>query len=437
MLRLPLLICLSMLASGVFAQQVSLEELTAKALTHNLDVRSSQLEQQITESRIKEVKASALPQVNFAGDYKYYIKIPAQVIPLSAFGGPEGSYSAAAFGLPWNLGTTVQANQAIYNPSIMIGLKAAKVGREVSELQIRRTREDIAYNVAVSYYNAQTLAQQVKFLEGNIEALDRSIRITDLQFQNQLGKGIDVDRLRLSKVSMQTQIESLKADYVKLVNLLKFLAGIPQSEELTINNTIQEATVVVPTSQESGLNRTELLLLDRQQFANTLEQKNIKAGFLPTVSAYGVANHSVFAIGGDQSYLKGIPAYWLGLQINWNIFDGYTRRHKLSQKQLEGQQLSLNLQKTKESISMDITNARTQMSVQNQNLKTSEEQVRLAQKVYEQTQLQFKEGTIDISNLIQTENALREAQNNYLTSLVKLRTAELDWKKATGNLITQ
>ncbi|MDR6196015.1 TolC family protein [Siphonobacter sp. SORGH_AS_0500] len=437
MLRLPLLLCLSLLTSGVFAQQLSLEELTEKALTHNLDVRSSQLEQQITESRIKEVKSSALPQVNFAGDYKYYIKIPAQVIPLSAFGGPEGAYSAAAFGLPWNLGSTVQANQVIYNPGIMIGLKAAKVGREVSELQIRRTKEDIAYNVAVSYYNAQTLAQQVKFLEGNIEALDRSIRITDLQFQNQLGKGIDVDRLRLNKVSMQTQIESLKADYIKLVSLLKFLAGISQQDELTINNTIQEATVVVPNSQESGLNRTELLLLDRQQFANTLEQKNIKAGFLPTVSAYGVANHNVFAIGGDQSYLKGIPAYWLGLQINWNIFDGYARRHKLSQKQLEGQQLSLNLQKTKESISMDITNARTQMSVQNQNLKTSEEQVKLAQKVYEQTQLQFKEGTIDISNLIQTENALREAQNNFLTSLVKLRTAELDWKKATGNLITQ
>ncbi|OZI09049.1 transporter [Siphonobacter sp. BAB-5385] len=437
MLRLPLIVCLFLLSSGVWAQKLTLADLTDRALTHNLDVRSIQLEREITDARIKEVRSSALPQVNFAGDYKYYLKIPAQVIPLSAFGGPEGSYSAAAFGLPWNLGSTVQANQILYNPSLMIGLKAAKVGREVADLQIRRTREDIAYNVGATYFNAQTVAQQVQFLEGNIKALDRSIQITDLQFQQQMAKGIDVDRLRLNKVSMQTQIESLKADHARMLNMLKFLAGIPQTETIEIEQRIEETAIVVPTAEESGLNRTELLLLDRQQVANTLEQRNIKAGFLPTVSAYGVANHSVFAIGGNESYIKGIPAYWLGLQVNWSIFDGFTRRNKLAQKQLEGQQLSLDLQKTKESISMDISNARTQMTVQQQNLKTSDEQVRLAQKVYEQTQLQFKEGTIDISNLIQTENSLREAQNNYLSSLVKLRTAELDWRKATGNLITK
>lgn len=433
MYRVPLFLLLSTVSA--FAQEISLKELTDKALVHNLEVRSSELGRDINEARIREVKSSALPQVNLAGDYKYYIKIPAQVIPLSAFGGPEGQYSKAAFGLPWNLGTTVQVNQILYNPSVSIGLKAAKVGREVADLQVRRTKEDISYNVGVAYYNAQTVAQQIAFLEGNVAALDRTIRITDLQYQQQLAKGIDVDRLRLNKVSMQTQIASLKADYDKLLNMLKFLAGIPQSETIRIRNTVEENSVQLPPAQEDGLNRTDLALLDRQLYGNTLEQKNIKAGFLPTVSAYGVGNVGVYGIGGSNSYFTGIPAYWAGIQLNWSIFDGNTRKNKLSQKQLEGRQMTLQQQQVKESISMDISNARNQISVQQQNLKTSGEQVTLAQKVYEQTQLQFKEGTIDISNLIQTENALREAQNDYVTSLVKLRTAELDWKKATGNLV--
>ena len=64
-------------------------------------------------------------------------------------------------------------------------------------------------------------------------------------------------------------------------------------------------------------------------------------------------------------------------------------------------------------------------------------QVALAEKVYTQTQLQFKEGTVDITDVVQAENSLRDAQNNYLTTLVNLRTAELDWKKATGSLVNR
>ncbi|MFT4031399.1 MAG: hypothetical protein QM669_03210, partial [Siphonobacter sp.] len=63
MLRFSLFLLLSVLTNGVFAQQYTLPELTEKALTYNLDVRSAQLDQNINESKIKEVKASALPQV--------------------------------------------------------------------------------------------------------------------------------------------------------------------------------------------------------------------------------------------------------------------------------------------------------------------------------------------------------------------------------------
>lgn len=384
------------------SQEFTLDELLSKALTHNLGIQAQQLETSITEARISEVKANALPQVSLSGDYKYYIKIPAQVLPLSAFGGPEGQYTSAAFGLPWNLGTTVQASQVLYNHSLHIGLKAAKLGRDITALQIRRTKEDVSYNVSAAYYNAQTVAQQIQFLRGNMEALDRSIRITDLRFQNKLAQGIDVDRLRLNRTSLETQVESLQADYNQLLNLLKFLAGIPQQEAIRIQTTIEPAASALELAGEPSINRTELLLIDRQKEANLLEQKNIKAEFVPSLAAYGVANHTTFAIGGDQSYTKGIPAYWAGIQLNWNIFDGFARRTKLNQKQIAAQQLTIQEQQTRESIAMDIANSRNKIAVQQRNLKTSQEQIELAQKVYTQSQLQFKEGTTDITNLIQT-----------------------------------
>ena len=180
-----------------------------------------------------------------------------------------------------------------------------------------------------------------------------------------------------------------------------------------------------------------MLLLDRQKLINELNQRNTKAGFLPTLSAYGTANSTVYAIGGDNAYIKNVPGYWLGLQLNWNIYDGAARKAKIAGQRLEYQSYSIRQAQTNESISMDVVNGRNKIQVEQRNLEASRGQVGLAEKVYTQTQLKFKEGTASLTEVIQAENALREAQNNYLTTLVSLRSAELDWKKATGNLISK
>ncbi|GAB3801339.1 TolC family protein [Spirosoma humi] len=424
-------VLLSLAAQG---QSLTLEQLIDKALANNLSVQAARFDEARTEARIAEVRAGALPSVGLTGDYKRYLKIPGQVVPASAFGGPEGTYQVLAFGLPYNLSTSVQASQAIYNPSLTIGLKAAKTSREVSTLQTRQTKEDVAYNVAATYYNLQTTAQQMAFLRRNIVSSDRLIQITDLQRQNQLAKGVDVDRLRLSKIASETQIESLQANYNQLLNMLKYLTGMSQSEPLTVQTTIDE-TIPTVTLDAPAINRTDLLLLDRQKALNSLDQQNIKAGFIPTVSAYGVANSTVYATGGEYAYIKNVPGYWLGLQLNWSVFDGFARKARLTQNRLDNQKLDTQLRQTQESITMDITNAKNKLLVEQRNLTTNGAQVNLAEKIYSQTQLQFKEGTVSVSEVIQTEDELHNAQNNYLSTLVKFRTAELDWKKATGNLI--
>ncbi|GAB3016459.1 TolC family protein [Spirosoma pulveris] len=422
--------------SAVNAQDVTLDQLVNKALTGNYSVQAARLDEIRTDAQISEVRASARPQVNLTGDYKRYLKIPGQVVPASAFGGPEGSYSVLAFGLPYNLSTSVQASQALYNQSLMIATKVAKTSRDLSALQTQKTKEEVAYNVSATYYNLQTTAQQIAFLQKNLASTERLIQITDLLRQNKLAKGVDVDRLQLSKISSQTQIESLQATYNQLLNTLKLLTGIPQADSLTVRTAIDETVPVTPAN-EYTINRTDLQLLDRQKDLNGLEQRNIKAGFVPTVSAYGLANSTVYATGGDNSYIKNVPGYWLGLQLNWNVFDGMARKAKLTQKRIDDQKLDVQLRQTRESISMDIANSRNQFLVQQRNLATNRGQVALAEKVYTQTQLQFKEGTVDITDVVQAENSLREAQNNFLNTLVSLRTAELDWKKATGSLINQ
>ena len=52
-----------------------------------------------------------------------------------------------------------------------------------------------------------------------------------------------------------------------------------------------------------------------------------------------------------------------------------------------------------------------------------------------QTTLQLREGLADITDLLNAENSLREAQTNYLNTLINLRSAQLELDKATGHLL--
>jgi outer membrane protein TolC len=426
---------LSLLTLGkLSAQEYSLPQLLELAMKNDFSIQSAKLEEKKTSAQIDEVKSALLPSVNVTGDYKRYFKIPGQVVPASAFGGPEGQYSTLAFGLPYNLSTTAQVTQNLYNPSVRYALKAANLSRELTSLSTVKTKEDVAYNVTDAYYNLVTIVQQMAFLDSNLISLDRMYKVSDLLYQNKLGQRIDVDRILINKTTTETQLATLKDNYSQLVNLLKYYTGTPQTEPLRIAVNVSNVTLPVQSS-DSETKRTDVALLQKQRDLNELQDKNIKSGFIPTVSAYGTANMSFYAKSGENSTFQDVPGYWAGLQLNWSVFDGLARRAKRSQNQIDNEKLNVQLRQVRESIAMEEANARNKFAVEQGNINAKKDQVALASKVYNQTQLQFKEGTVSLTDVIQAENSNLDAQSNYLTSLVQLLKAELEWKKATGSLI--
>jgi outer membrane protein TolC len=427
------MLCL-MLFQRTQAQQYDLNQLLDLAMKNDFTVQAARLDEAKTNAKIDEVRSGLLPSLNVSGDYKRYFKIPGQVVPASAFGGREGEFSTLAFGLPYNLSTTAQVTQALYNPSIKYALKAANLNRELTSLSTTRTKEDVAYNVTDAYYNLVTVVQQMAFLDSNLISLDRLYKVSDLLYQNKLGQRVDVDRILINKTSTETQQATLKDNYNQLVNLLKYYTGIPQSDSLRISVSVRDVTLPVYADWDKA-RRTDVALLQKQKDLNELQDKNIRSGLIPTVNAYGVANMAFYAQGGENSTFQDVPGYWAGLQLNWNVFDGLARRAKRSQNQIDREKLDVQLRQVRETIQMEENNARNKFGVEQRNINAKKGQVALAEKVYKQIQLQFKEGTVSLTDVIQAENSLLDAQSNYLTSLVQILKAELEWKKATGQLV--
>lgn len=415
---------------------LSLQHCIDKALQENLSIKSARYDIDLTNDKIQEVKAGLFPQVNLNANYQYNTQIAKQLVPAATFGGKQGEFLTLQFGVPMTTTIGVSANQALFNAQIFIGLKAAKTASELSQLQLLKNQEDVVYNVSATYYNAQSLAQQIELLKQNLASVLKLIDTSNLLYQNQLARKIDVERLEVNRANLETQIENLENTYSQLISLLKFLTNTPQDTPLEIQKDIQ--TDLNTLLQETGSieQRTEFKLLEVQKVLNGFEQKQISSAYFPIISLVGQYAQQGFAKPRELDY-RSFPVSFVGIQLQMNLFDGFNKMYKIRQKKIELQKLENQVLTFKENTSREMTNARNTLKVNLKSLTFQQANMTLAQKVYEQTQMQFKEGIVGITDVLNAENALKEAQTNYLTALVKVRVAELDLKKVNGTLINK
>jgi outer membrane protein TolC len=433
---LTILISLIMFNLAQAQTPMSLQQCIDKALAENLNVKSARYDIDLTQDKINEVKSGLFPQVNVSANYQYNTQIATQLAPAVAFGGKAGEFRALQFGVPTTTTLGISANQALFNAQLFIGLRAAKTAKEFSQLQLLKSQEDVIYNVTATYYNAQSLAQQIEMLKKNLASLLKLIETSNLLYQNQLAKKIEVERLEVNRANLEVQIENLQNAYNELVNLLKFLISMPQDAPLGIQTNIQEDLNTLAQEVGNTEQRTEYKLLVIQKTLNGFEQKQISSGYFPILSLVGQYARQGFAKAGELPYTS-FPVSFVGVQLQMNLFDSFNKMYKMRQKKIELQKLETQVVMFRENTNREVANARNSLKTNLKSLTFQQTNMNLAQKIYEQTQLQFKEGIVGINDLLNSENALKEAQTNYLTTLVKVRIAELQLKKANGTLMNK
>jgi OMF family outer membrane factor len=117
------------------------------------------------------------------------------------------------------------------------------------------------------------------------------------------------------------------------------------------------------------------------------------------------------------------------------LYTGNVTKRKIKGKELEIEKARVKLDMLTAKTNVDRTNISHQLTIAKKNLTVINQQIRLAQTIYTKTQLQQKEGIATLTDVLLADNAVREAQQNYINALVVLRKAELEYRKLTGNLL--
>lgn len=417
--------------SGVSAQVLDLETCLRMADTANLSIVNSRLDVAANKSQISSYLAARLPKVIFTGDYKYNAIIPGQLIPAEMFGGAPGTYTTVAFGVPYNLSNTVQLQQVLFNPQINYGINTLKIQQQLIEIQEKVTARDSKTEVANVFFNLQAVNKQIAFVDSNLLNIEKLIHNMEAMEKQQMVIKTEVDKLRINRLNSVNQKQTLQANKDQLEMMLKILIGIPEEQKITLaSDDLVEKSILV---DGATINYPELELISAQVRMNEEERKGTNMSYLPSLSFVAAYNYTYNTKPSDN-VRAGIESAFLGLRLDWTLFDGLEKHHKqkvtkINHMKLENQEALL-----KQQLHMQTENAKKQIEIQVNSLGIAQEQLKLAENVYRQTELQYNEGTIDSNDLVNSSNSLQQAQTNVVLAYVKLRQAELEYLKNIGGI---
>jgi outer membrane protein len=413
------------------AQGLNLETCLRMADTANITVRNAQLDLDINDRNRSAYLSARLPQLVYSGDYKYNAIIPGQVVPGAFFGGAPGTFTTVQFGVPFTLSNTLQLNQVLFNPQIEYGLAALKINDEIVNVQQKLTSQDVKYQVATTFFNLQAVIKQLKFVQSNLSNMEKLIN----NMEALVGQGMviqtEADKLKISKMTLLNTSESLKATKDQLETLLKILIGmdLAGNVDITTDEMVEKSILV----DNSAINLPELELIAAQQKMNLEEHKGNNMAYLPNISFYAAYNYN-FNMKPADSYRVGIEGAFVGLRVDWKLFDGMEKYHKQKSNLLNAEKLANQKELATKQLELKAANAKRQIQVQKNALALSKEQLKLAQSVYDQSVAKLELGTISSNDLITADNGLQQAQTNVVASYIQLRIAEIDYLRSIGSI---
>jgi outer membrane protein TolC len=397
----------------------------------NTQIRSAQLNMAINESQRSAYLSSRLPSLNFAGDYKYNAIIPGQVVPAQFFGGPAGSFAEVKFGVPYVLSNTVQLNQILFNSQLNYGLAALRINSEIVKIQRDMTIQDVKYQVANTFFILQGLYQQLSFIAGNITYADQILKNMDLMVAQGMLVQTEADKIRINRLNLENTAANLQATKSQLEELLKILIGVDPKTAIALQDDqmVQQSLLV----DKNAANLFAVQLLEQQKLMAQEEAKGIKMGYLPNVNLYGIYQYN-YNMNPETDFRTGIDGAFVGLRVDWNLFDGFDKHHKAAVNALKQEQLEMQTALVQQQLQLQIDQNKRLIDVKVNSLELAKEQLKLAEAVHQHANLKFTEGLIGTNDLLQAQTGLEQAQTNVVAAYVALRQAELEYLKSNGNI---
>ncbi len=421
----------------------------------NIDLKEKDI--LIADEQIKEYKAIGMPKISGSVNYQYFFQLPAQptedfltptlynilfdenILERRELGPPD--VATIIFQRPHNLVGGVEASILAFDGSYLVGVRAAKLFKELVKKEVEATKQDIRGNITKAYMAVLIAEENYIMVQKNIENIEKLLRETKILFTEGFAESLDVDRLSLTYNNLETQLEKASNSILISKNLLKFQMGYPIEREIHLTEDIESIIKIMNTELIDMnepipyTNRHEYEALEMGSELNKLDMERNQKKALPSLRLFLSGQQGLYRSNLFRSSEAGlIPSAFGGFGLSVPIYDGGERNAQAQQAKINMDKNEIQIQEYKHAIDMQAMNAKIAMANARKELQNINIALEINERIYEKTQIKFREGVGSSVELSQAESNLFSPQSMYINALYDLISAKTELDIALGNL---
>ncbi len=264
-----------------------------------------------------------------------------------------------------------------------------------------------------------------KVIEAMDDYLHAQNRFVEKAISNGLATPLEREKINLARQKLVLKKIELQGNKKMLLEKLAMLTGQEVGNLSGLNPTLE----VLLAADEPAQIRPELLAIDEGIKALELKRKIELTEYIPKLAAFGQYEWRK----NDLSLFD--PRWFAGIRLQWNLFDGFNAKNEAKKVSIEKEILVHQRIEAEKNSSLTIIKTSIDKETAEAKIVTNTEALRLAEKITDLTDKQYKNGLTNITEWLDAMAGLEKAKQEVLISNYEQRIAMANLLQAKGQLL--
>jgi outer membrane protein TolC len=411
-----LLISICAIGLNAYSQDtlvISKTDLIQKLHDQNLQLKIANKQVEIAKGDYNQSKALFLPTVTAS-----YTGIVTNN-PLMAFGSKlnqerltAADFNPALLNDPddiQNYATEIQVLQPLLNLDYAFQRQAARIQSEAYQLNAERTGEYLELEVNKAYMELQLAYEAVSVMEKAKMTSTEGLRLIQNYFDEGLLQKTDVLSMSVRVYEVENQLRYAHTNIRNASENLAFLLGEDINESLyKPDERIPENIQIEVFDDMLSDARKDIIAMNKSEDGYKKLLKSGNMSLIPRINAFG--SYQLYdnePLGFDAS------GYLLGINLSWNIFDGYKSIGKIERSKAEFEKAHIENEEYRGKEQIQLNKTIRQLKDAENKVMLSKLALEQSREAYQIRSNRFEEGLEKTTDLLTSETQMfqKELEN--------------------------
>jgi outer membrane protein TolC len=423
---------------------LTLQQIKDSALHNNIAIRSAQLSIEAAQQQRKEAFTKYFPNVSGTGLWFNANKgmaqttiNPSEVIPSSLASMLASSLPAEALAALANpisvsmmkngtIGSLMAVQPVFAGGQIINGNKLAKVGEEVSRLQLQLSENEVEKTAEQYFWQLASLQEKMKTVDAVDTLLAGIYKDVDVAVRAGLAMRNDLLQVQLRQNDIESQRLKLQNGISILRLLLSQYCGLRDTSFVISYRSDTPLALLSRQDHDQALMGTaEYQLLGKQVEAANLQKKLAVGQNLPTVAVgAGYNYHNLL----DNNHSFGMVFATVSVPIS----DWWGGSHAIKRKKIEHQKSVEQLEDNAQLLKIRMQNAWNGVEESYQQLQLAQRSIEQAEENLRLNRDYYKAGTSKMSDLLEAQLLYQQSLDRRTDAFADYQNKLLEYRQATG-----